>query len=246
MTRAPTVLVTGGAGYIGSHACKALARAGFAPVTYDNLARGHADLVKWGPLEIGDVRDRVRLDDILRRHRPIAALHFAAYALVGESIREPMLYRDNNVRGTQSLLDALAAARISPLVFSSSCAVYGTPARVPIDESFPTAPINPYGETKLECERLIAAHETAHGARAVVLRYFNAAGADPDGDTAERHDPEPHVVPRAVLAALGRLDAFEIFGADYETPDGTAIRDYIHVTDLADAHVLALRHLLDG
>jgi UDP-glucose-4-epimerase GalE len=243
MTR---VLVTGAAGYIGSHACKSLAHAGFEPVGLDNLSRGGRRDNPWGPLVVADIADRPRLDETLARYRPAAVLHFAAYAYVGESVTAPALYYRNNVAGSLTLLEALVAARIHAFVFSSTCATYGVPLAVPIAEDHPQAPINPYGASKLMIERMLADFEVAHGLQHVALRYFNAAGADPDGELGECHDPETHAIPLAVQAALGSGATFEIYGTDYPTPDGTAIRDYIHVTDLVEAHVKALRYLLEG
>jgi UDP-glucose-4-epimerase GalE len=243
MTR---VLVTGAAGYIGSHACKALVRAGFEPIGLDNLSRGGLTRIPGGPLIVADIADRPRLDEVLATYRPVAVLHFAAYAYVGESVTQPALYYRNNVAGSLTLLEALVAARIGAFVFSSTCATYGLPRAVPIAEDHPQAPINPYGASKLMIERMLADFEVAHGLRHVALRYFNAAGADPAGELGECHDPETHAIPLAIEAALGHAATFEIYGTDYPTPDGTAIRDYIHVTDLVDAHVKALRHLLDG
>ncbi|MDG3444144.1 UDP-glucose 4-epimerase GalE [Nitrospirillum amazonense] len=240
-----TVVVTGGAGFIGSHACKALAQAGFSPVTYDNLSRGPREAVLYGPLEVGDIGDVDRLTAVLRDHDPCAVMHFAAYAHVGESVSDPLLYYRNNVSGSVGLLEAMRDAGVTNLVFSSTCAVYGVPQRVPITEGHPQAPINPYGASKQMMERIIADCEPAWGLRAVILRYFNAAGADPDGDLGENHDPEPHLIPNVLDAALGRKDGLTVNGADYPTPDGTCIRDYIHVSDLADAHILALKHLLN-
>ena len=240
------VLVSGAAGYVGSHACKALAQAGLQPIGLDNLERAGLDGLPWGPLEVADTRDRSALDDVLRRHRPAAAMHFAAYAYVGESVANPGLYYRNNVLGTLTLLEALRDAGIDKLVFSSSCATYGIPNSVPIDEDHPQQPINPYGASKLMVERILADFEVAHGLRHVALRYFNAAGADPDCQLGECHDPETHAIPLAIEAALGQRTAFDIYGTDYPTPDGTAIRDYVHVSDLADAHVRALEHLLAG
>jgi UDP-glucose-4-epimerase GalE len=240
------VLVTGAAGYVGSHACKALARAGLQPIGLDNLERAGIRALPWGPLEVADTRDRSAVDDVLRRHRPQAALHFAAYAYVGESVAKPGLYYRNNVLGTLTLLEALIDAGIGKLVFSSTCATYGIPQCVPIDEDHPQQPVNPYGASKLMVERILADFEVAHGLRHVALRYFNAAGADPDGELGECHDPETHAIPLAIEAALGERAAFDIYGTDYATPDGTAIRDYVHVSDLADAHVRALEHLLAG
>ena len=241
-----TVLVTGGAGYVGSHTAKALARAGYQPVTLDNLSRGFAHAVKWGPLEQGDILDRAFLDDVLARHRPHAVLHFAALAYVGESVTDPARYYRNNVVGTLTLLEAMRDHGIPLLVFSSTCATYGLPVRLPLDEDHPQAPISPYGASKLMVERMLADLGAAHGLRSVALRYFNACGADPDGEIGENHDPETHLIPLAIGAALGSQPKLKIFGTDYPTQDGTCIRDYIHVTDLAAAHVAALRHLEAG
>jgi UDP-arabinose 4-epimerase len=241
-----SVLVTGGAGYVGSHSCKALAAAGLVPITYDNLGRGHREAVRWGPFELGDIRDRERLDAVLRHHRPAAILHCAAIAYVGESVADPASYYDNNVTGSLVLLDAARAAAIDCVVFSSSCTVYGMPPAMPVSEDMPYAPISPYGRTKMIVEGMLRDYEVAYGMRSIVLRYFNASGADPDGEIGEDHDPEPHLIPRALMAATGGLPHLDIFGTDYPTPDGTAVRDYIHVTDLADAHVRALRELLAG
>jgi UDP-arabinose 4-epimerase len=240
------VLVTGGAGYIGSHACKALARAGAVPVAYDNLVIGHADAAKWGPLVVADVRDRTALQAALRAHRIDAVMHFAAFAYVGESVQHPGKYYDNNLGGMIALLDACAATGVARIVFSSSCATYGLPDSLPIREDTPQRPINPYGRTKLICEQMLQDHAAATGLHYAALRYFNAAGADPEGELGERHDPETHVIPLALLAAAGRRPALDIYGTDYDTPDGTCIRDYVHVADLARAHVLALRHLMAG
>jgi UDP-glucose-4-epimerase GalE len=242
---AHAILVTGGAGYVGSHACKALAAAGFVPVTYDNLSRGHRDAVRWGPLVEGDLHDRTGLAEAFRLHRPVAVMHFAAFAYVGESVGDPELYYRNNVGGTLSLLAAMREAAIGRIVFSSTCATYGNPAEVPIRETTPQRPVNPYGETKLAIERALHWYG-AYGLRSVALRYFNAAGDDPDGEIGENHDPETHLIPLVLRAALGQAGPVKIFGTDYPTPDGTPIRDYIHVTDLADAHVRALRYLDGG
>ena len=241
-----SILVTGGAGYVGSHACKALAAAGYRPVSYDNLSRGHRAAVKWGPLVEGELHDRERLVEALRAHRASAVMHFAALAYVGESVTHPELYYRNNVAGTLVLLEAMREAAVDTIVFSSTCAVYGVPESVPIREGAAKAPLNPYGETKLAIERALHWHGTAHGTRYAALRYFNAAGADPDGEIGEEHDPETHLIPLVLRAALGRGETLRIFGTDYPTPDGTAIRDYIHVTDLADAHVRALAALSAG
>jgi UDP-arabinose 4-epimerase len=241
-----TVLVTGGAGYIGSHACKALAGAGYTPLSYDNLSYGHPWAVRWGPLEQGDIADRATLDNVIARHRPSAVMHFAAYTYVGESVDNPGKYYRNNVAGTLTLLEAVRDHGIPHFIFSSTCATYGIPQRVPIAETHPQQPINPYGASKLMIERMLEDFGAAHGLRSVALRYFNAAGADPDGELGEDHDPETHLIPLALQAMLGQRADLAIFGTDYPTADGTAIRDYIHVTDLADAHVQALRYLERG
>ena len=240
------ILVTGGAGYVGSHACKALAAAGWRPVVYDNLSRGHAGAVRWGPLVEGDLHDRARLAAAMREHAIGAVMHFAAFAYVGESVGDPELYYRNNIGGTLSLLATMREAGIGMIVFSSTCAVYGVPDKVPIAESTAKAPLNSYGETKLAVERALHWYGAAYGLRYAALRYFNAAGADPDGEIGENHEPETHLIPRVIRAALGSGDPVEIYGTDYPTPDGTAIRDYIHVTDLADAHVRALYYLKQG
>lgn len=242
----PSVLVTGGAGYVGSHACKALAQAGFTPITYDDLSTGHRDLVRWGPFEEGSVGDGERLAGVIARHRPVAVLHFAALSLVGESVRDPARYYRTNVAATLTLLEIMRRHDVEAMVFSSTCATYGLPERVPINEETPQKPINPYGWSKLMVERLMADHGAAYGLQWAALRYFNAAGADPDGETGEDHATETHLIPRALLAAAGTLPSLDLFGADWPTPDGTCIRDYVHVDDLARWHVQALAHLLDG
>ncbi len=234
------VLVTGGAGYIGSHCCKALGEAGIQPVVYDNLSRGHAEAVKWGPLVIGDLRDRELLLETLQREKIEAVIHFAALAYVGESVEKPLLYYDNNVGGMIALLDAMHQADVKKIVFSSSCATYGVPQKLPIAEDTVQAPINPYGRTKLISEWMLEDAARTHDLHFAALRYFNAAGADPDGELGERHFPETHLIPLALMAAYGTGGPLKIFGTDYPTPDGTCIRDYIHVNDLAQAHLLAL------
>jgi UDP-arabinose 4-epimerase len=239
-------LVTGGAGYIGSHTCKALRRAGFDPISYDNLGRGNPESVKWGALEIGDLADGDRLRETFARYRPAAVVHFAALAYVGESTENPSAYYRNNVGGTATLLDAMREAGVGKLVFSSTCAVYGTPETTPISESTPYAPINPYGVTKMICEQMFRECALASPLNFISLRYFNAAGADPEGEIGECHEPETHAIPLLLDVAAGDSSSFTIFGDDYPTADGSCIRDYIHVTDLADAHVKALRFLLDG
>ncbi len=242
MTDTP-IIVTGGAGFIGSHTCKRLAEAGYLPVTIDNLRTGHADAVKWGPLETLDVRETLAVADVLRRYSAQTVIHFAACAYVGESVEKPDLYYDNNVGGMISLLSAMKREGVRQIVLSSSCATYGIPQQVPVSEDAPQAPINPYGRTKLICEMMVHDHAVAFGLRSVMLRYFNAAGAEPDGTLSERHDPETHVIPLALMAASGTGPPLKVFGSDYPTPDGTCIRDYIHVTDLAEAHLRALKHL---
>ena len=235
----PVVLVTGGAGYITSPTCKRLARAGYRVGAFDNLSTGHAWAVKWGPLERGDLNDRASLDAAILRHRPTAIVHFAASAYVGESMRDPGRYFRNNVAGSLTLLEAARDHGIGQLVFSSTCATYGTPERLPITEETPQSPINPYGASKLMVERMIADFGAAHGLRSIALRYFNAAGCDPDGEIGEVHDPETHLIPLVLDAASGRRPEVTIFGTDYDTPDGTCVRDYVHVADLA----LSLIHI---
>lgn len=233
------VLVTGGAGYIGSHAAKALRRAGREVVLYDDLSAGHRKAALGAPFVLGDIADVPRLRETLRRYRVEAVMHFAARLDVGESVRDPIGYYRNNVAGTLAVLEAMAAESVAAFVLSSTCAVYGEPERTPIDEEHPARPINAYGETKLAIERALPHVERAYGIRAVSLRYFNAAGADPDGELGEDHDPEIHLIPRAIEAISGGAP-LQVFGSDYPTPDGTCLRDYIHVSDLADAHVAAL------
>jgi UDP-arabinose 4-epimerase len=240
------VLVTGGAGYIGSHTCKALALAGHVPVVFDNLSSGHADAVRWGPLHVGDILDPEALDAAFAAHHLEAVIHFAALAYVGESVIDPARYYRVNVTGTQTLMDAMRRHGVKHIVLSSSCATYGIPAALPISESTPQQPVNPYGFTKLATERMAADYQRAYGIDWVALRYFNAAGADPDGELGERHAPETHAIPLAIGAALGTAPRFAVLGTDYPTPDGSAVRDYVHVTDLADAHLRALYHLCCG
>lgn len=241
-----TVLVTGGAGYVGSHCCKAFAQAGWRVVVFDNLSRGWRDFVRWGPLIEGDILDQAALARALDDVRPDAVAHFAALAYVGESMTEPGAYYRVNVTGTLNLLEALRAAGVGRILFSSSCATYGVPVRLPIDETHPQAPINPYGRTKLIAEQMLADHGAAHGLVHVALRYFNAAGADPDGEIGERHEPETHVIPLAIGGAQAGDASFAVHGSDFDTRDGTAVRDYIHVADLADAHCRALDYLMAG
>lgn len=241
-----SILVTGGAGYIGSHTCKALHNAGFTPVTLDNLVYGHREAVKWGPFIEGDLHDSALLETVIREHAVSAVIHFAAYAYVGESMQYPEKYFSNNVVNTLHLLNAMKSCGTAYLVFSSTCATYGIPERLPIDEQHPQNPVNPYGESKLFVERALRWYEVAHGIKSVPLRYFNAAGADAEGEIGEDHSPETHLIPLVIEAAMGVRSHVQVFGTDYPTADGTAIRDYIHVTDLGDAHVKALEYLLAG
>lgn len=242
----PTVLVAGGAGFVGSHTCKALARAGFQPVVYDNLSNGVCDAVKWGPLEVGSLEDEARLINVVTRHNPISVLHFAAFIEAGESVREPERFYQNNVAGTLTLLRATRKAGINNIVFSSTAAVYGEPKIVPIPESHPLRPVNPYGRSKLMVEQILGDMAAAQGLSFVVLRYFNAAGADPDGELRENHCPETHLIPLVLQAAYGIRAEIAVFGTDYDTPNGTCIRHYVHVADLASAHVCAVQRLLSG
>lgn len=240
-----TILVTGGAGYIGSHACKQLAKAGYQPVTVDNLSRGHRWAVKWGPLEVADIADRAAMIGVLQKYRPAAVLHFAAYAYAGESVTHPALYYGNNIVASWNLLEAMRETGVRHIVFSSTCATYGEMPTEPIRETAAQNPVSPYGFSKLAIERLLLDYSVAYGFKAVMPRYFNASGADPEGEIGELHDPEPHLIPNVLRVARGLDPLLKIFGDDYPTPDGTCVRDYIHVTDLADAHVLALRGLLE-
>ncbi len=240
------ILVTGGAGYIGSHACKALARAGWTPVTVDNLVTGWRDAVRFGPLEEGDLLDRAFLDRVFDRWKPRAVMHFAALSDVGQASREPGRYWRNNALGSLNLIEAMQAAGCPAIVFSSTCAVYGEQDGVTLDEDCPTRPLNAYGASKLAVEQMLANFEAVGGPRWASFRYFNVAGADPDGEIGEHHRPETHLIPLILQAIDGQRPALTIFGDDYPTPDGTCIRDYIHVVDLIEAHVAGLNHLLDG
>lgn len=240
------ILVTGGAGFIGSHACKALRQAGYLPVTLDNLSTGHREAVKWGPMVSADVRNQAAVSEAIRGHGIRTVMHFAASAYVGESVARPAFYYDNNAGGMISLINACLETGVDRLVFSSSCATYGSPSEGPIREDTPQAPINPYGRSKLMCEEMLRDCSAAHGLRFTALRYFNAAGADPDGELCERHDPETHLLPLALQAASGQRGALHIFGTDYATRDGSCERDYIHVSDLAQGHVLAADYLARG
>ena len=237
------ILVTGGAGYIGSHTVKLLLQRGHSPVVFDNLSYGYRHAVLGGDLVEGTLHDTAHLEATLRTYQIDAVIHFAALAYVGESVRDPLSYYHNNVAGTVSLLRAMQAVGVRHLVFSSTCATYGIPQHTYLTEHHPQHPINPYGESKLFIEHILQACTTAYGLRWISLRYFNAAGADPDGELGENHDPETHLIPLVLAVANGRFPVLSIFGTDYDTPDGTCIRDYIHVTDLADAHLLALQAL---
>ena len=238
-----TILITGGAGYIGSHVCKALADAGHLPVSFDNLSSGHRWAVQWGPLEEGDLGDARRLDAVFQVHAPAAVIHLAGNIDVAESVRDPVKYNRTNVEGSRNLLAAMRARSVKRLVFSSSCAVYGEPDQLPLTERHPVKPNNPYGESKLAIERLLDDFRSTDGCRATSLRFFNAAGADPYGDTGEAHEPEAHLIPRVLQAIAGGETGFAVYGDDYATADGTCVRDYIHVSDLADAHSKALAAL---
>ncbi len=240
------VLVSGGAGYIGSHTAKALHAAGFTPVTLDDLRRGHASAVKWGPMVNARIDDREAVKRAIAEHRVEAVLHFAADAYVRESLESPRAYFQNNVVACLAFLDAVLDAGVRRFVFSSTCAVFGIPATPSITERTPTVPINPYGESKLFIEKVLRWYASAYGLGWTALRYFNAAGADADGEIGECHEPEPHLIPRAIRAALRGGPPLPVLGRDFPTPDGTAVRDYVHVTDLADAHVKALERLIKG
>lgn len=245
----PTILVTGGAGYIGSHAVLTLKRAGYDVVILDNLVYGHRDLVEkvlQVKIIVGDINDRALLDKVFITYNIAAVMHFSAYAYVGESVTDPGKYYRNNVVGTLTLLEAMLAASVRKFVFSSTCATYGIPNNVPLTEDHPQNPINPYGYTKLVVERILADFDVAYGLKSVCFRYFNAAGAEPNSLLGEDHNPETHLIPLVLTAALGKRESVSIFGTDYPTPDGTCIRDYIHVMDLADAHILGLEYLLQS
>jgi UDP-arabinose 4-epimerase len=240
------VLITGGAGYIGSHTAKLLAVSGHTPIVFDDFTQGHDWAVKWGPLERGSLADQGRLREVFAAHKVVAVVHFAASALVGESMSQPTKYFRNNTVATLNLLDAMREAGVATIVFSSTCATYGDPVRVPIDETHPQAPVNPYGESKLMVEKILRWYGSAYGLKWIALRYFNAAGADPEREIGEDHDPETHLIPLVIGAALGTRPPVKVFGTDYPTPDGSAVRDYVHVMDLADAHRRALEGLGNG
>ena len=240
------ILVIGGAGYIGSHMCKRLAQSGYQPIVLDSLVTGHREAVKWGTFVNGSLDDSVMLKQILEQHSIAAVMHFAAFCYVGESVNNPAVYYQNNVVATISLLQSMIETNVKIFIFSSSSATYGEPIEIPISEKHPQNPINPYGRTKLMVEQIINDFSDAYGLSSVALRYFNAAGADPDGELGEDHRPETHLIPLVLQAALGRKQDIKVFGNDYATKDGTCIRDYIHINDLASAHLLALERLLNG
>ena len=239
-------LVTGGAGYIGSHCCKELFNKGYNPITFDNLVYGHRDNVKWGDFYKGDIGNVKDLETFFKKYKIDAVIHFAAYAYVGESITDPQKYYTNNLQNTINLLHHLLKNNIKYFIFSSTCATYGNPNKIPIDEGHPRSPINPYGRSKKMIEDILEDYSNAYGLKFISLRYFNAAGADPDGETGEKHDPETHLIPLVLDVATGKSEAIQVFGTDYDTKDGSCIRDYIHVSDLASAHVLALEMMLNG
>lgn len=237
------IFIAGGAGYIGSHTNKSLSKKGYKTVVFDNLVRGHRDFVKWGEFVAGDLEDKEQIRQCFRKYLPNAVMHFSSFAYVDESVRNPARYYENNVVNTINLLEVMREFGINHFIFSSSCATYGVPEEMPITENHPQKPINPYGRTKLMVEEILKDYDAAYGLKHINLRYFNAAGADPEGELGERHDPEPHLIPLAIFASLGLRDDIKIFGTDYPTRDGSCIRDYIHVTDLADAHIKALEFL---
>lgn len=240
------VLVTGGAGYIGSHACKFLKQAGYEPVTYDNLSTGWRDAVKFGPFEQGELEDRGRLDEVFAKYQPVAVMHFAALSLVGEAMEKPGLYWRNNVCGSLTLIEACVAAGCRNFVFSSTCATYGEHDNVVLDEDTPQEPLNAYGASKRAIEDILRDFEAAHDLKSVIFRYFNVAGADPEAEVGEAHEPETHLIPVVLQAIDGQRDKLTIYGTDYDTPDGTCVRDYVHVCDLVDAHILGLKQLEAG
>ncbi len=241
-----TILVTGGAGYVGAHCCLALARAGHTPVTFDNLSNGHARFAKWGPFEEGDIRDKARLAAVFAEHKPAAIVHCASSIEVGESVKHPDKFYENNVVGALTLFEVMREAGVGAFVFSSTCATYGEPLSLPMDETHRQQPVSPYGWTKLMVERISRDIAAAYGTKYAHLRYFNAAGACPEEEIGERHEPESHAIPLALFTLLGRRDSFKVFGSDYGTRDGSCLRDYVHTLDLADAHVRAVERLLGG
>ncbi len=241
-----TVLVTGGAGYIGSHVCKRLAENGYTPITYDNLSSGNIEAVQWGPFEGGNILDRARLKEVMRKHKPDSIMHFAALIRVNDSVTNPAAYYENNVLGSFALLEEARSAGIKNIVLSSTAAVYGIPEQSPVPEDAVKKPINPYGQTKLAMEMMVRDFAAAYDSKFAILRYFNASGADPETRIGSAYKIDSHIIPLLLRAACGLIPSIKLFGEDYETPDGTAIRDYIHVTDLANAHILALEYILAG
>lgn len=240
------ILVVGGAGYIGSYMCKCLSESGYVPIVLDNLVCGHREAVKWGPFIEGSMADSKLLEQIFSDYHVAAVMHFAAFCYVGESVAEPGKYYRNNVINTLNLLEMMVKRKVTNFIFSSSCATYGEPEHIPITEQHPQAPINPYGRSKLMVEQILEDFQAAYGLESVILRYFNAAGADPDGELGEDHNPETHLIPLVLQTVLGKRESIDIFGDNYPTADGTCIRDYIHIADLSQAHLLALKRLLDG
>lgn len=240
------ILVTGGAGYIGSHVNKLLNKKGYQTIVYDNLIYGNVESVKWGTFIEGDLNDTSKLNSLFKKHNIDAVMHFAAFAYVGESVRDPQKYYYNNVLNTINLLKAMNEAKVDKFIFSSTCATYGDPKRLPMDEKHPQMPINPYGKSKYMVEKILEDYYQAYNLKYVILRYFNAAGADPEGEIGEKHEPETHLIPLAIETAIGKRSKIKVFGNDYDTHDGTCVRDYIHVNDIADAHILALEYLING
>jgi len=246
MNSRSNIIVVGGAGYIGSHTCKALAMSGYHPVVYDNLSNGHIEAVKWGPLEQGDILERKKIDYVFKKYAPEGVMHFAAYTAVGESVQEPGKFYRNNVVGSLNLLESMRENNVDKMVFSSTCAIYGIPEKLPLSEDHPQNPINPYGASKAMTEKMLFDFSDAYHMKTISLRYFNAAGADPEKEIGASHYPMTHIIPIVIEAACGQRPFVEIYGSDYPTPDGTGVRDYIHVSDLADAHILALEYLKKG
>ena len=240
------ILVTGGAGYIGAHNCKALYQAGFNPITFDNLSHGHKKHVKWGPFEYGDLLNLEKIREVIKKYKPVAVMHFAAFSLVGESVSDPFKYYQNNVYGSANLLKAMVLEGVDKIIFSSTCAIYGNPENLPINEETAKNPINPYGRSKLMIEDMLKDFEMSNNIKHVCLRYFNVCGASKDGEIGELHEPETHLVPLVIDAALGKRKNITIYGDDYKTRDGTCIRDYIYIEDLADAHIKSLQYLIAG
>lgn len=245
MKKRPVILITGGAGYIGSHAVREARHHGFEPVSYDNLSKGHAWAVKGTPLVKGELADRKKLLAAFKKYKPVAVMHFASHTAVGESVADPQKYYRDNLTNAMNLFSVMLERKVRYFILSSTAATYGDPVEVPIPETHPQVPVNPYGDSKLMLEKILAWYDRAYGLRSTYLRYFNAAGADASGDMGEVHEPETHLIPLVLDAAMGRRPQISVFGEDYPTPDGTCVRDYIHVTDLAGAHFLALKRMMD-